>query len=47
MPTVEVPVPKGYREATVRKSSYVTAPGKQTKSSSKRKNTKQVSEVDD
>lgn len=47
MPNVDVPVPKGYREATVRKSSYVTAPGKQTKSPAKRKHTKQVSEVDD
>jgi len=46
MPEVEVPVPKGYREAVVSKA-YVTAPGKQTKSMSKRKHTKQVSEVDD
>ena len=49
MPTVEVPVPHGYREGAVRRTSYANSPMKQTpvKSSSKRKHTRQVSEVDD
>ena len=49
MPDVDVPVPKGYREAVVHTKSNKTGPrNKQTTTSTKqRKSTKQVSEVDD
>ena len=47
MPDVDVPVPKGYREAIVHTNSKTGPWKKQTTTQTKRKSTKQVSEVDD